>query len=119
MAVCCQRCSREYDVTLFEFGRTIWCTCGNRVGIEPRVRHVADSTERRFAADAMLGRLARWLRLLGFDCAYDVATTDEGIARLAMSEGRTLLTRDRCLPEEWWIPDVYVVCAEDVEGQLA
>ena len=119
MAVCCPRCSREYDVTLFEFGRTIWCTCGNRVGIEPRVRHVADSTERRFAADAMLGRLARWLRLAGFDCAYDSEITDEGIVRLAVSERRTILTRDRSLPEEWWIADIYVVREEDLGKQLA
>ena len=119
MAVCCQRCSREYDVTLFEFGRTIWCTCGNRVGIEPRVCHVADSTERRFAADAMLGRLARWLRLAGFDCAYDSEITDEQIVRLAASERRTILTRDRNLPEEWWIPDIYVVREEEIGKQLA
>jgi uncharacterized protein with PIN domain len=106
-------------VALFAFGRTLSCACGGRVGLEPRLRAPDAPAARRFAADAMLGRLARWLRLFGFDCAYDAATTDEEIARLAMSEGRTLLTRDRRLPEEWWIPDVYVVHAEDVEGQLA
>ncbi len=35
MGVPCQHCGREYDVTLFEFGRTIWCTCGSRVGLRP------------------------------------------------------------------------------------
>jgi len=119
MAVCCQRCGREYAVTLFEFGRTIWCTCGNRVGIEPRVHQLAHSTEKRFAADAMLGRLARWLRLLGFDCAYDAEITDEEIVRLGVSERRTILTRDRSLPEEWWISDIYLVREEDVRKQLA
>jgi hypothetical protein len=118
MAVCCQRCGREYDVTLFGFGRTIWCTCGNRVGIEPRVRHLAHFTEKRFAADAMLGRLARWLRLLGFDCAYDAEIADEEIVRLARSERRTLLTRDRRLPEEWWIREIYLVREEDIRRQL-
>lgn len=119
MAVSCPRCGREYDVTLFEFGRTISCACGSRVGIAPQVRHVARDAERRFAADAMLGRLARWLRLLGFDCVYEAGFSDEAIARLAASDGRTLLTRDRRLPEEWWLPDVHVVSAQDVPQQLA
>jgi hypothetical protein len=118
VAVSCQRCGREYDVTLFAYGRTLWCTCGNRVGIEPRVLRVDGGPPRRFAADAMLGRLARWLRLLGFDCAYDPEITDEAIVRLAVSEGRTILTRDRSLPAEWWVPDVFVVREEDVRAQL-
>lgn len=119
MAIPCRRCGREYDVALFGFGRTISCTCGKRVGIEPRVRPLRRPTERRFAVDAMLGRLAHWLRLLGFDCAYDAEFTDEGIVKLALAEGRTILTRDRRLPEEWWIENVYIVRAEALREQLA
>ena len=118
MAVPCQHCDREYDVALFAFGRTIWCTCGNRVGIEPRVRQLGRLTQKRFSADAMLGRLARWLRLLGFDCTYDPKITDEEIVRHAVLDSRTILTRDRSLPEEWWIPDIYVVREEEVRKQL-
>ncbi len=118
MAVPCGHCGREYDVALFEFGRTIWCTCGHRVGVEPRVRRLDASSERSFAADAMLGRLARWLRLLGFDCAYDPRIDDDELVRLAVSEGRTILTRDRSLPQEWWITDVYLVSEEEVRKQL-
>ncbi|MBW3571156.1 MAG: Mut7-C RNAse domain-containing protein [Gemmatimonadetes bacterium] len=51
----------------------------------------------RFAADAMLGRLARWLRTLGFDTAYDPAVHDPELVALAAAEGRVLLTRDRHL----------------------
>jgi len=51
----------------------------------------------RFLVDANLGRLARLLRLLGFDCTYDQAMDDEEIARLAASERMTILTRDRGL----------------------
>ncbi len=32
MAVYCPRCERQYDVTLFEFGRTVRCECGAFVG---------------------------------------------------------------------------------------
>ena len=54
----------------------------------------------RFAADAMLGRLARWLRVLGFDTTYDAAIADSDLVRLADGEERILLTRDRHLLRE-------------------
>lgn len=31
MAIRCEQCGREYDVTLFEFGRTVRCACGAEV----------------------------------------------------------------------------------------
>jgi uncharacterized protein with PIN domain len=118
VAVPCPRCGREYDVTLFEFGRTLWCTCGSRVGLAPRERPFPGS-ERRFIADAMLGRLARWLRLLGFDCAWEPDIADEALVRRAIAEGRTVLSRDRALPEEWRISGIHRVEAEKVRDQLA
>jgi uncharacterized protein len=51
----------------------------------------------RFVVDVHLGKLARMLRLLGFDVAYDTAATDEGLAGISCSERRILLTRDRGL----------------------
>lgn len=81
MAIPCPRCDRTYDVTLFEFGRTIHCTCGERVGLEQRIGPTPYPTpepslssatdEPRFIADAMLGKVARWLRTLGYDTVYD------------------------------------------------
>lgn len=53
----------------------------------------------RFLADAMLGRLARWLRVLGLDAVYDPETDDPDLVALADAEGRWLLTRDRHLVE--------------------
>lgn len=47
-----------------------------------------------FIADAMLGRLARWLRLLGFDTLYYPDIKDRELLRLAMRERRFILTRD-------------------------
>ena len=49
----------------------------------------------RLLADGMLGTLAKWLRLLGYDTAYDNVAADPELARRARSEGRVLLTRDR------------------------
>ena len=45
--------------------------------------------------DAMLGRLARWLRLMGYDAAYLADTEDIVVVRVARAEGRLVLTRDR------------------------
>jgi uncharacterized protein with PIN domain len=54
----------------------------------------------RFTADAMLGRLARWLRALGYDTTYDPSIHDHELVARADAEGRTLLTRDRHLLRE-------------------
>lgn len=118
MSVPCARCGREYDVTLFEFGRTLWCTCGSRVGVEPRIRRAAAGVEVRFSADAMLGKLAHWLRLLGFDCTYENDIADAELVRRAIEQGRIVLTRDRVLPDEWRVPDICVVRAVRTFEQL-
>jgi uncharacterized protein with PIN domain len=116
MSVRCAGCGRAYDDGLFESGRTIWCTCGRRVGAPVRARRLGP--EPRFLADAMLGRLARWLRLLGFDCAWEADIEDEALVRRALDEGRVLLSRDRALIDEWRVSDLYLVRSESVAGQL-
>jgi uncharacterized protein with PIN domain len=49
----------------------------------------------KLLVDGMLGTLAKWLRLLGYDTAYDNIANDHALARRARAEGRVLLTRDR------------------------
>lgn len=48
----------------------------------------------------MLGRLARWLRVLGWDTFHDIAIADPVLLELAHVEDRILLTRDRHLLRE-------------------
>ena len=48
----------------------------------------------RFVADSMLGRLTRWLRLLGYDTLYYPRIEDSTLLRIAREENRILLTRD-------------------------
>jgi uncharacterized protein len=50
-----------------------------------------------FAVDAMLGRLARWLRVLGHDVLFDPTLDDATLVARAAAEERVLLTRDRHL----------------------
>ena len=73
----------------------------------------------RLIADAMLGRLARWLRALGRDVVHDERLGDADLARLARAERRLLLTRDRALCGERGDPDwCRVVEADRPAGQL-
>ena len=51
----------------------------------------------RFVADGHLGTLARNLRLLGFDVAYDQQAQDRQLLSVMEREDRALLTRDRHL----------------------
>ena len=51
----------------------------------------------RFVIDSNLGRLARYLRLLGFDALYSNRYSDQAVARLAADQERVVLTRDRFL----------------------
>lgn len=55
--------------------------------------------KRGFFADAMLGRLARWLRVMGYDCAYENRIDDRVLVERAVSEDRVILTRDTLLGE--------------------
>lgn len=69
----------------------------------------------RFVADHMLGSLARWLRMMGYDTTYDKSLDDRAIAGLARAEGRFVLTRDRELAKE---PGAFFVEADDIDTQL-
>ncbi len=72
-----------------------------------------------FLADAMLGRLARWLRILGYDTAYKKGITDEELIERALREDRWLLTRDRRLGLRKLLRGRHTLIVSDlVEGQL-
>jgi hypothetical protein len=45
----------------------------------------------------MLGSLARWMRALGYDAAYESAIDDARLAALAIEEGRVVITADTLL----------------------
>jgi uncharacterized protein with PIN domain len=80
---------------------------GDRVSLYPTFEafdvtpllQIRDAPLRRivFVADAHLGRLARYLRLLGFDTLFENDPGDEALVRIAAEEGRVLLSRDRAL----------------------
>jgi len=67
-----------------------------RLDIRPVTRLRARPLRRtRFVLDVHLGKLARYLRLLGFDALYRTDYDDATIIRLSLDEQRIILTRDR------------------------
>lgn len=54
----------------------------------------------RFIVDCMLGKLAKWLKILGFDTLYFSKIEDESFLKLAAQERRIILTRDTGLIEK-------------------
>ena len=57
-------------------------------------------TDVKFAADRMLGRLVKWLRIIGQDVIYGPHLSGYGLIRTARAENRLILTRDRGLKQK-------------------
>ena len=72
----------------------------------------------KFIADSMLGRLARWLRLLGHDTLYFPSIEDSLLLRIAREEKRTLLTRDTRLVKVRGLKDYLLLRENDPFRQL-
>ena len=66
-----------------------------------------------------LGKLAVYLRWLGFDTLYRNDYADEELARISVEEKRILLTRDRNLLKRRIITHGYFVRATDPKQQIA
>jgi uncharacterized protein len=76
---------------------------GDRISLYPAFRSLDVSAlvqlrrplyDFRFVLDTHLGRLANYLRLLGFDSVYENSAEDKKLAQVSHDEGRILLTRD-------------------------
>lgn len=63
----------------------------------------------RFVLDTNLGKLARYLRMLGFDSLYRNDYSDADVATVSSQEQRILLTRDRALLQRKIITHGYFV----------
>jgi hypothetical protein len=72
----------------------------------------------RFVADVQLGELAKYLRLLGFDCLYDNDTDPESLADISVQQGRVLLTQSSILLKHPDITRGILVREADPKEQL-
>ncbi len=102
-------------------------TAGDRIAVYPmfealdigptaRLRPVP-LRDPRFVIDVNLGRLARLLRLLGFDAWWSSDADDQTLVDVSLGQQRILLTRDRALLKRRAITHGLFVHAEDPEEQ--
>jgi uncharacterized protein len=73
----------------------------------------------KFILDVHLGKLAAYLRMLGFDAAYERSSADAELARISAEEHRILLTRDRGLLKHGVITHGYWVRETNSRRQIA
>ena len=73
----------------------------------------------RFIADTMLGRLAKWLRILGCDVEYFERIPDSDLAERVEKTGRILLTRDTLIVKRRKVREsCFFVSGDDHGAQL-
>jgi uncharacterized protein with PIN domain len=90
-----------------------------RLDIAPLVRlRPRPLRDPRFVADAHLGKLARHLRMAGFDTTWRGDWEDEALVRASAAERRTILTRDKALLRRREVERGYFVRAMQSEAQL-
>lgn len=87
--------------------------------VSPLIRlHPKPLRESKFVLDGHLGRLAAYLRMLGFDSIYRNDFLDEELALISINENRILLTRDRGLLKRSQVTHGYLVTTRNPRQQL-
>jgi len=71
----------------------------------------------KFLVDFMLGRLCKWLRLLGYDASYFVSDKKSELIYQSIKEGRIILTRDHRLSKKKAIK-LIIINSDLLEEQL-
>ena len=71
-----------------------------------------------FVADVHLGKLARWLRMLGFDMVYSPAFTHNELLNIAEAEHRVLLSRNAAIGRHHPSVATFAITGDDPAAQL-
>ena len=79
---------------------------------------MSDSCRPKFLADVMLGSLAKWLRILGYDTAYDNRITDDQLIDSCRAQNRIALTRDGRLIKRLQLSCSLFIESEDLFEQI-
>lgn len=76
------------------------------------------SLRMKFIADVMLGKLARYLRILGYDTLYSSQMDEEELIRNAIGQKRMLLTRRTKIKRREDIKDILFITQDNPKKQL-
>ena len=105
------RLQADDRVEVFPFG-----AAGERVGAIHLSPPLPDNP--KFILDVHLGKLARRLRMLGFDCRYRNDYADPQIIELALAESLIILTRDRGILKHARVRQGYLVGSGKADEQV-
>jgi hypothetical protein len=72
----------------------------------------------KFITDANLGKLAKWLRILGYDTVFYTGDADRNFLRKAESEGRVVLTRRKDMERRQFSGQLFMIHSDQVQEQL-
>jgi uncharacterized protein with PIN domain len=72
----------------------------------------------KFIADEMLGRLAKWLRAIGYDTVYHNGGGDSALVQRALEEDRIILTKDSHLIKRKLARKSFLVRSDQPREQL-
>lgn len=72
----------------------------------------------KFAVDKMLGRLAKWLRILGYDTLFNPYVPSREVMKQAIGEKRIFITRDSKAAGNPELTGFYIVRSENYREQL-
>jgi uncharacterized protein with PIN domain len=80
-------------------------------------------SELKFVVDHNVGRLAKWLRMVGFDTKFFTGENDSDMVEMALAENRIILTRDTRIMERRVVADgrlkAILIESDRLEKQLA
>ena len=72
----------------------------------------------KFITDSNLGKLAKWLRILGYDTTYHAGNADRSFLSKAQKEGRIALSRKKDMAERQFSGQLIVIQYDHVGDQL-
>ena len=72
----------------------------------------------KFIADVMLGRLAKWLRIAGFDAVYSNTYSDDELVEISNRQERILLSRDTRLLIRKSVKRFIFLESQDIQAQI-
>jgi len=84
----------------------------------PNNIHSGTSEDFKFITDASLERLAKWLRILGYDTVVFPSQAGREMLRKAEAEGRIVLTRRKDMTERQYSGRLYLIIDLKVGNQL-
>ena len=80
------------------------------------------SNSLKFIVDSNVGKLAKWLRMMGYDARFFTGSNDSHMVRTALDEGRVILTRDTQIVKRRVVASgqlkVILITSDDPELQI-